>query len=92
MVIWYLSLPEGIIAMSLNSDELNLPWKIYFFDKNGKYDKKDVLTIQSTDAFINQHTVNCMKRHNENKLEIRVCDSLDYCIMHWKDGRKVFPK
>lgn len=69
---------------------LNLPWKIYFFGKDGKYDKRDVIEIKEKDHLY-AHSSNILY-HVQNKLEVRVCDSLDYCIMHFKDGKRVFPK
>lgn len=74
------------------SDTLNLPWKIYFFDSNGLYFPDEVMHIHSTKKFEDLMTVGRIKKHNDNKLEIRVCDSLDYCIMHFKDGKKIYPK
>lgn len=78
--------------MSSNEDGLNLPWKIYFFNEDGKYDKRDVLTANTIQEMQSPMIVNKMRYFNDTKLEIRVCDSLDYCIMHWKDGKRIFPK
>ena len=72
-----------------HDDGLNLPWKIYFFNEDGKYDKDDVLTITTTSKFVLLSSE--IERCNDLKREIRVCDSLDYLIMHWKDGERIFP-
>ena len=73
------------------SDELNLPWKIYFFDSNGLYFPDEIMHIRSSGEFVTPLTANRIKKHNDAKLEVRVCDSLDYCIMHFKDGRRLYP-
>lgn len=72
-------------------DELNLPWKVYFFDSNGLYFPDEVMHIHSMEDFESSLTINRIKRWNDAKLEVRVCDSLDYCIMHWMDGEKLYP-
>lgn len=76
-----------------NNEELNLPWKIYFFDSNGKYDPKiDVITLEDPNQLkTNKLLRDCILEHNKYKLEVRICDCLDYCIIHFKDGQKVFP-
>lgn len=71
------------------NDELNLPWKIYFFNEDGKYDKYNVFDCKDIIYFKSQWKN--IREHNNAKLEVRVCDCLDYLIMHWKDGKKVFP-
>lgn len=76
--------------MSLNNDTLNLPWRIYFFGKDGKYDKSDVRTCRDINTFKMFHKK--MKAHNDLELEIRVCDSDDTCIMHWVKGERIYPK
>lgn len=75
----------------LDQDELNLPWKVYFFGNNGKYDKSDVLTANAKEEMEMPMIRNKIKYFNDAKLEVRVCDSLDYCIMHWKDGKRIYP-
>lgn len=80
---------NGEIEMN---DELNLPWKIYFFNEDGKYDPKEVINVYRKEDMFKTSIRESMRFHNGHKLEIRVCDCLDYCIMHWKDGKKVFPK
>lgn len=73
-----------------NKPELNLPWKVYFFNKDGQYDKQDIITITSLSMseLLNNGFV---KDHIKQGLELRVCDCLDYCIMHFKDGKRIFP-
>lgn len=72
------------------NDELNLPWKIYYFNEDGTYDKYNVFECKTTSQFLlNSGRI---KEHNRHKLEIRVCDCLDYLIMHFKDGERIFPK
>lgn len=75
--------------MSSNNDELNLPWRIYYFDEDGMYAKHNVFECKDVNHF-KTHAGN-IKEHNRHKLEVMVCDSLDYCIMHWKDGERIFP-
>jgi hypothetical protein len=73
------------------ADELNLPWKIYFFNEDGKYEKYNVFTCKGINEFKRQ-SANIKEHAIIHKLEVRVCDSLDHCLMHWKDGERIFPK
>jgi hypothetical protein len=73
------------------SDELNLPWKIYFFNEDGKYDRENVLTVYTEKEFKTPQIINKIKYWCDAGLEIRVCDAWDYLIIHWLDGFMVFP-
>lgn len=75
-------------------EELNLPWKVYFFDSNGKYDPEiDIAIVRNhTELKTNQMLRDRILTHNKFKCEVRICNCLDYCVIHFKDGRKIFPQ
>ena len=74
------------------SEELNLPWKLYLFNSDGKYDPEEVLTIKEAYQLHDPAIRTEILKNIKANLEVRITDSLDYCIMRWVDGKKVFPK
>lgn len=68
------------------------PMNLYLFDASGKYDPKDVVTIQDDAHLYSQRVQTAITGHIKAGLEVRVTDPFDNCLLHAQGGEVIFPK
>lgn len=72
-------------------DNVDYPMKVYLFGEDGKYDKRDVITINNASE-LTKCMCNEIRNHILSNLEVRITDPNDYCLFHSMDGKILFPK
>lgn len=70
--------------------ETPFPAKLYLFNSAGKYDPRQVLTINDEKGLA--ASMPLVRAHIADGKEVRITDPMDYCIFHAMNGKIVFPK
>lgn len=66
------------------------PAKLYLFDSAGKYDPRQVLTINDEKGL--KASMPLVRAHIADGKEVRITDPMDFCIFHAQNGKIVFPR
>ena len=74
------------------SAETIFPIKLYVYRPDGKWDSKDVLTINSPAELHSERVALAVRVAVKSGVKVIMADCFDFCVFHAEGGKVLHPK